>query len=281
MDILHSSGAMQRKALEWRCSGKRVAFVPTMGFLHEGHLSLMRIARRHADIVVASIFVNPTQFGPNEDFDHYPRDLQQDEDLCRQEHVDVVFCPEIQSMYDADASVSVSEDRLSKGLCGAARPEHFSGVLTIVAKLFNIVLPDVAVFGEKDAQQLRLIRRMVRDLNFPVRILSGPIIRESDGLAKSSRNSNLPPEAREQAPTLHRSLKAAATAVEKGERDVAILRALIEEQLNAAPLGVLDYLAFVDDETLEPVDVLDATTLCALAVQFPGARLIDNYVLLG
>lgn len=280
MDTFHSAATMQRQAREWRRNGTRVALVPTMGFLHEGHLSLMQLARQHADIVVTSIFVNPTQFGPNEDFEQYPRNLTADLEACRHTGVDAVFCPEIDSMYHEDASISVEEDTLSLGLCGGSRPGHFTGVLTIVAKLFNLVLPTCAVFGEKDAQQLRLIRRMVRDLDFPVQILSGPIVREADGLAKSSRNANLSEEARQQAPVIHQALQTAYRAVKNGERSVDRLRQLIQTKLVDAPLGQLDYLEFVDDVSLAAIDnELSSDTLCAIAVNFPGARLIDNLVL--
>lgn len=206
MDVLTAPEEMQSRALTWKRAGTLTGLVPTMGFLHEGHLSLVRIARERSDNLVLSLFVNPTQFGPGEDLDRYPKAVERDLDLCRREGVDVVFLPEAGGMYADDSSVSVGETVLSRGLCGASRPQHFTGVLTVVAKLFNLCQPDLAVFGEKDAQQLRLIRRMVRDLNFPVDIVSGPILREEDGVAMSSRNSNLSPEARAQAPLLRQAL---------------------------------------------------------------------------
>jgi pantoate--beta-alanine ligase len=251
-----------------------------MGYLHEGHLSLIRIARDASEKVVVSLFVNPTQFGPNEDLDRYPRSVSRDLALCEQEGVDVVFLPSSGNMYAEDASVTVREERLSTGLCGRSRPVHFTGVLTVVAKLFNLCLPDVAVFGEKDAQQIRLIRRMVRDLNFPVRILSGPIVREADGVAMSSRNANLSPEARAQAPVLQRTLEAMARARAAGETSAEKLRVVADDVLAEADLGELDYLEIVDDETLQSVAILgEKKVLVAIAVQFPGARLIDNRVM--
>jgi len=193
MKIIHTPEEMQQAAQALRREGKTIGFVPTMGFLHEGHLSLMRIAREAADVVVSSIFVNPTQFGPNEDLDAYPRDFERDEKLCREAGVDLLFYPSSENMHLAGHSVWVNEESLTGVLCGAARPGHFRGVCTVVAKLLNMVLPDLMVLGEKDAQQLRVLHRMVRDLNFPVEIVSGPIVREADGLAMSSRNKYLSP----------------------------------------------------------------------------------------
>lgn len=280
MEVLEHPAGMQEKALGWRREGVTVGLVPTMGYLHEGHLSLIRIARSAAEKVVVSLFVNPTQFGPDEDLDRYPRSVQRDLDLCKQEGVDVVFLPSSGSMYADDASVTVREETLSAGLCGRSRPVHFTGVLTVVAKLFNLCLPDVAVFGEKDAQQIRLIRRMVRDLNFPVRVLSGPIVREADGVAMSSRNANLSPEARARAPVLQRALQAIENARGAGETSAEKLRAVAEEVLAVADPGELDYLEIVDDETLQPIATLgERKVLVAIAVQFPGARLIDNRVM--
>lgn len=280
MEVVSDPQAMQQKALAWRRQGIKIGLVPTMGFLHEGHLSLIRIAKAQADVVLLSLFVNPTQFGPNEDLDRYPRNLERDLALCEAEGVAVVFAPEAGAIYAADASVSLQENLLSQGLCGRSRPVHFGGVLTVVAKLFNLCLPNLAVFGEKDAQQLRLIQRMVRDLNFPVEIIPGPIVREPDGLAMSSRNSNLTPEARAQATVLRKSLLAMAEMVRQGVRDLAPLREQANACLLEAPLGVLDYLEWVDNETLQPVErICDRPVLAAMAVEFPGARLIDNLVI--
>jgi pantoate--beta-alanine ligase len=280
MKVVDQPAGMQETVLRWKREGVTTALVPTMGFLHEGHLSLIRIARASADRVVLSLFVNPTQFGPQEDLDRYPRAVERDLELCRKEGVDVVFLPESGSMYADNASVTVQEDRLSLGLCGGSRPGHFTGVLTVVAKLFNICLPEVSVFGEKDAQQIRLIRRMVRDLNFPVEILSGPIVREPDGVAMSSRNSNLSPEERQQAPIVQKALQAVRVAHAQGEHRVSILRDIASAVIAESDLAELDYLEMVDDESLEPVERTGSrAVLVAIAVRFPGARLIDNLVL--
>ena len=280
MKIIESTSEMQQAALALRAQGRRIGFVPTMGNLHDGHLSLVRIAKQHADVVVVSIFVNPTQFGPNEDFAAYPRTFAADRALCEREGVDLVFYPSVPELYPAGASVSVAENSLSRTLCGAARPGHFDGVCTVVAKLFNVVLPHVAVFGEKDAQQLRVIRRMVRDLRFPVEIVSGPTAREPDGLARSSRNQYLTAEQRPQAVCLRRALDEAERLFAAGERDpqklVAAMRALIAK----APAAKIDYVAIVDDETLQPLaGPIARPALAALAVWVGQPRLIDNAVL--
>ena len=279
MNIIRHPSDMQHWALEQRRAGVRVGFVPTMGYLHEGHLSLVKRARAHADVVVVSIFVNPTQFGPNEDFAKYPRDWGRDERLCREGGVDVLFAPPAEEIYAHDASISIQEARLSTGLCGASRPGHFAGVCTVVAKLFNLVQPTCAVFGEKDAQQLRVIRRMVRDLDFPVTIVPGPIVREADGLAMSSRNARLTPEERAQALCLRRALDAVEKEFAEGERDADALRKLAQKIIGQAPLARVDYVELVDDETLDPVILVERNALCAIAVHFPSARLIDNTVL--
>ena len=277
--ILRDPAALQASALAWKRAGRRVGFVPTMGYLHAGHRALMEQARPQADVLVVSIFVNPLQFGPNEDLGRYPRDFARDEALCRDAGVDVIFYPEAATLYAADHSVYVEETRLGQGLCGRARPGHFRGVTTVVAKLFNLVLPDFAVFGEKDAQQLRIIRRMVRDLAFPVEIVSGPTVREADGLAMSSRNAMLKPEERAQATVLRQALDEAERLHGAGERSTHRLKAAMQAVLTRAPLAQVDYLEVVDDQTLEPVEAVDRPTPIALAVKFPSARLIDNTVL--
>lgn len=279
MEVIDRSETMQARSLELKREGRSIAFVPTMGFLHEGHLSLMDIARSRAEILVVSIFVNPTQFGANEDLDQYPRDLRRDLGLCEDRGVDIVFAPESTVMYAEDASCWVDEEGLSKGLCGATRPGHFRGVCTVVAKLFNLVQPNLAVFGEKDAQQLRIIRRMVRDLNFPIEIVGGAIVREADGLALSSRNRYLSAEEREQALCLQRALKRAEQLFEKGEKNAAKIERQIFEIVDAEPLAEIDYIALVDESTLIPVSQIESATLVALAVDFNGTRLIDNKVL--
>ena len=280
MNILQTAREMQQTALALRAQGKRIGFVPTMGNLHEGHLSLLRIARQHADVVVVSIFVNPTQFGPNEDFAAYPRTFEADRALCEQEHADIVFYPSVPEMYPGGTSVSVTENSLSRTLCGASRPGHFDGVCTIVAKLFNIVLPHIAVLGEKDAQQLRVLRRMVRDLRFPVEILPGPTIREPDGLARSSRNQYLTPAQRPQAACLRRALDEAERLFAQGERDPGKLIAAMRVLIAQAPDAKIDYASIVDDETLQPLDgPIVRPALAALAVWVGKPRLIDNTTL--
>lgn len=279
MQIIRQPAEMQAAALGWKRAGRRVGFVPTMGYLHDGHRSLIETARARADVVVVSIFVNPIQFGPNEDFSRYPRDFARDEALCQAAGADVVFYPEPATMYAPDHSVYVEETRLGQGLCGTSRPGHFRGVTTVVAKLFNLVLPDLAVFGEKDAQQIRIIRRLVRDLAFPVEIVSGPTVREADGLAMSSRNALLSPDERAQAVCLRRALLEAQRLFQAGERSARTLEIAMRAVIAVSPLARVDYVELVDDDTLEPVQRLDRPTLVALAVRFPSARLIDNLVL--
>ena len=280
MKIIASASEMQQTALALRAAGKRLAFVPTMGNLHDGHLSLVRLAKARADVVVVSIFVNPTQFGPNEDFAAYPRTFEADRALCEREGVDLIFHPSVPDMYPEGASVGVIESSLSRTLCGAARPGHFAGVCTVVAKLFNLVLPHVAVFGEKDAQQLRIIRRMVRDLRFPVEIVAGPTAREADGLARSSRNQYLTAEQRPQAVCLRRALDEAERRFAAGERDPAALVAAMRAVVARAPAAKIDYVEIVDDETLQPLaGPIARPALAALAVWVGQPRLIDNAVL--
>jgi pantoate--beta-alanine ligase len=259
-----------------RAGGARVGLVPTMGALHEGHLSLIRAARAENDVVVVSIFVNPTQFGPNEDYAKYPRDPQRDLLLVEQAGGDLVFDPSADEMYAVDRSTWVDVQGLTQGLCGRSRPGHFRGVCTVVAKLLAICQPDKAYFGEKDAQQLAVIQRMVRDLNTRVEIVPCPTVREADGLAMSSRNVRLTPEARVQAPALNRALQAAKAAVEGGERSAAILDRIIRGVLTLAPLGEIDYVEIVRADDLTPVVMLEGTCLMAVAVRFGDVRLIDN-----
>ncbi|MDZ8117162.1 pantoate--beta-alanine ligase [Pontiella agarivorans] len=279
MKIIESPREMQQTALELKRAGKTIGFVPTMGFLHEGHLSLIEAARSQCDVLVVSIFVNPAQFGPNEDLDAYPRDFERDESLCVEEGVDILFYPEGEGMYASDASCWVDETRLSVGLCGGSRPGHFRGVCTVVAKLFNLVQPDRAVFGEKDAQQLRVIERMVRDLNFPVKIIRGPIVREPDGLAMSSRNRYLNAEQRRQALCLKQALDLAESLVAEGDRSVESIRQQMRVLIGTVSGAEIDYIEFVDDVTMAPVEVIESETLVALAVKIGATRLIDNMVL--
>jgi len=262
-----------------RKRGQQIGLVPTMGALHEGHLSLIRLARKHSDFVVVSIFVNPTQFGPKEDYKKYPRDLKKDAALCQTAGADLIFVPDVKEVYPEGFSTYVNVEGLTKGLCGASRPGHFRGVATVVSKLFNIVQPDVAVFGQKDAQQLAVIRRMTADLDLPVKIIGGPIVRERDGLAMRSRNAYLTMEERAEAVTLSRALKLAEGMVKSGKRKAEIVKREIAKLLRRdAPLGEIDYIEIVDNETLKPVKQIQKNTLIALAVKFPSARLIDNII---
>ncbi|HPC19054.1 MAG: pantoate--beta-alanine ligase [Kiritimatiellae bacterium] len=280
MRIIESALEMQQTALVLRAQGERIGFVPTMGNLHAGHLSLIRIARQQAGTAVVSIFVNPTQFGPNEDYAAYPRTFAADRAACERAGVDLVFHPAVTEMYPEGASVSVTENALSRTLCGASRPGHFDGVCTIVAKLFHLIQPHVAVFGEKDAQQLRIIRRMVRDLRMPVEIVAGPTVREPDGLALSSRNQYLDADQRRQAACLHLALEECRRRFAAGMRDprelAAAMRALIARHPAARP----DYIEIVDNETLAPLTgPIVRPALAALAVRVGAPRLIDNTVL--
>ena len=283
MRIISSAVAMQQAALSWKRRGVRVGFVPTMGYLHAGHLSLVREARKRVGKngqVVVSIYVNPTQFAPTEDLAKYPRDLKRDLKLCREAGVDVVFTPGDAEMYpgkfDSGFSTYVVEEKLSCSMEGAARPTHFRGVTTVVAKLFNLVLPDVAVFGQKDFQQAAIIKRMVADLNFQVKIVVAPTLREPDGLAMSSRNKFLNAEQRAQAVILFHALRAASLAVKTKSVSAARLKADLIEFITAAPLARLDYVEFFDPETLFPVAQVKRDTQMALAVFIGKTRLIDN-----
>jgi len=261
--------------------GTRCVFVPTMGALHEGHAALVRTAREIAGPggnVLVSIFVNPLQFGPNEDFAKYPRTLIEDLSICRDNGADAIFVPKAEDLYPTDRSIQLTETQLSRRLCGASRPGHFDGVCTVVAKLFNLVQPDDAVFGKKDYQQLAIIRRLVRDLDFNLVIHGVDTVREPDGLAMSSRNRYLTPEERAQAPTIRRALlQARDRYVKDGERDPQVLRKLITDEIAAhAPLGRLDYAEIVDTSTLDQITAQTELALVAIAVFFGGARLIDN-----
>ncbi len=279
MEVFTAPDALNKWSQAQKRAGKRVGLVPTMGCLHEGHLSLIREARKQSDCVVVSIFVNPTQFGPSEDYAAYPRCEARDMELCHAEGACAVFLPQPEDMYPADASTWIEEVVLAKGYCGAQRPTHFRGVCTVVAKLFNIVRPDIAVFGQKDFQQVAVIRRMVRDLNFPIDILCAPIVRDDDGLAKSSRNTYLTPENRKTALVLSRSLFAAKAAVEQGELSAAVLETYIRTETMAQG-WVPDYVNVVDSTTLQPLEkVLPGHSVILLACRKDGLRLIDNLLL--
>jgi pantoate--beta-alanine ligase len=285
MRSINSPQAMQRMARTWKQEGSRIGFVPTMGFLHEGHMSLVRAARKWVGAggrVVVSIYVNPTQFGPKEDFSSYPRNLKRDRALCRAENVDAIFCPSDRTMYpEREArgfSTYVVEEQLSRGFEGTARPGHFRGVTTIVAKLFNCVLPDVAVFGAKDWQQAAVIQRMARDLNFPLKVVIAPTIREPDGLAMSSRNAYLNAEEREQAKGLFTALREARRIVRKSRQPIPAknLKERLLESITAKPAARVDYIEFFDPVSLVREENVRRGTHLALAVYIGRTRLIDN-----
>jgi pantoate--beta-alanine ligase len=279
MKIINSVSSMRKKALKWRQEGLSVALVPTMGFFHEGHLALMRAAGSKADRVVVSLFVNPAQFGPNEDLNRYPRDFDRDSKLAKKEGVDCLFCPESGDIYPSGFQTWIRVERLSQGLCGASRPEHFRGVATIVAKLFIIVQPDIAIFGQKDFQQLQVIRRMVRDLNIPVNIIAHPIIREPDGLAMSSRNTYLDAKERGSALSLFQALRLAEKMVAKGCRSGPEIVQAVRNHIQSFGNTKIDYIFFGDPETLKQSQDIVGETLLALAVWIGKTRLIDNTLL--
>jgi pantoate--beta-alanine ligase len=279
MEIFRTAAELQKFSLAAKRSGKIIGLVPTMGFLHAGHASLIDIARKKADIVIVSIFVNPTQFAPTEDLDKYPRDFEHDLELCTAHGADVIYAPAPEAMYEADASTWVEEVKLSKVLCGVSRPIHFRGVTTVVAKLFNLTLPDVAVFGEKDAQQLLVIKRMVRDLNFPVEIIAAPLVRQNDGLALSSRNRYLSDTEKTNALVLSQSLYAARGAIEShGLEGIDLIIEAMKEKITAAG-GRVDYIEALDTANLEPPSAETREILLALAVFFGTTRLIDNQII--
>lgn len=262
-----------------RSAGARVGLVPTMGYFHAGHRSLMRAARDENDVVVVSLFVNPTQFAPDEDLACYPRDFDGDRAACGAEGVDLLFAPPVEEMYPGGTRTTVHVEGLTAGLCGRSRPHHFDGVTTVVAKLFSITGPCRAYFGRKDAQQVAVIRTLVRDLNFPVEVVACPLVRESDGLAMSSRNAYLTPSDRVAATALYRGLRSVASAVESGGRDAEVLRADLAAQLDATAGVELEYAEVVDAETLEPVPTLGGDVLVAVAARVGATRLIDNVTL--
>lgn len=263
----------------WRAEGLTVGLVPTMGYLHEGHQSLIARSVAENDRTVVSDFVNPIQFGPTEDLATYPRDIERDAALCESTGANLIFHPEADEMYAPDFCTYVDMDHLTKGLCGKTRPIHFRGVCTVVSKLFHIVQPDRAYFGQKDAQQLAVIRRMVRDLNMPLTIVGCPIIREEDGLAKSSRNTYLSAEERKAALCLSRGLNKGKAAVEAGETDAEKVKAIITAEIEAEPLSRIDYVEIVDWNNLEPVSSTEGSILAAVAVYIGQTRLIDNFII--
>src|SRR5947209_3819617 len=281
MRTISSAAEMTAVSREVRRSGKRLGFVPTMGALHQGHLSLVRTARSQSDIVVVSIFVNPKQFGPTEDFSRYPRTFEQDSALLQAEKADYIFAPLVEEMYAPGATSWVTVEEISERLDGRSRPGHFRGVTTVVSKLFNIIQPDLAFFGQKDAAQVAIIRKMVSDLNFDVRIVVCPIVREQDGLAMSSRNVYLTPEQRKPAIVLYRSLMRVQTLADQGESDAAKLIAAGKQVIGEQPAARLDYFEIVGNNTLEPVNDIARGALVAVAAYVGSTRLIDNIVLIG
>ena len=272
---------MRERAEDLRRDGLRIAVVPTMGYLHSGHLSLLEAARARADIVILTIFVNPSQFGPAEDLASYPRDEPGDIARARTAGIDLAFCPDAQAMYPTGYQTHVTVDELARPLCGVSRPHHFRGVATVVCKLFHITRPHLAVFGQKDYQQFVVVRQMVRDLDLGIDIVGMPIVREADGLAMSSRNVYLSPEERHQAVCLHHGLESAQKAFhDQGERDPAALLARAHEAITRAPLARIDYVELRDADTLAPVtSTIDRPVVLAMAVFFGKTRLIDNAVL--
>ncbi len=279
IEVIRDPAEMRARAEALRAAGKRICVVPTMGYLHEGHLSLLRAGRARADVLVLTLFVNPTQFGPGEDLDRYPCDEAGDLAKAAECGADLAFCPAADAMYDPGHQTWVTVEELSKPLCGASRPGHFRGVATIVTKLFHITRPHVAVFGQKDFQQLALLRRMNTDLDFGIDIVGMPIVREPDGLALSSRNAYLSPEQRGQAVCLSRGLAAARTAFAAGERDGTALLGAAQAEIDAAPLARIDYLELRDAASLTEIDRVSSPAVLAMAVFFGKTRLIDNTVL--
>ncbi len=275
MKICRTVDEMRQVVDQWRSAGKRIGLVPTMGYLHAGHTSLMDIARQNADRVVVSVFVNPTQFGPTEDLDKYPRDFERDVRACEEHGVDAVFAPTPAVMYGENFSTWVKEEELSPVMCGVTRPIHFRGVCTVCLKLFNIARADVAVFGRKDAQQALIIERMVRDLNVPIRIITAPLVREADGLALSSRNRYLSEDEHRRALSLSRGILGAQAAFEAGERDSAKLIAMVEQSVTEQG-GKIDYVVLNGRDDLRPIATVDRPALIAAAVYFGTTRLIDN-----
>lgn len=277
LKIAHTITEVRHCVKEWKRQGLSIGLVPTMGYLHEGHKSLIDRAVRENDKVVVSIFVNPIQFGPNEDLATYPRDMDRDSKICAEAGANLIFNPAPKEMYFQDAATYINVENLTEELCGAKRPGHFTGVCTVVSKLFNIVTPDKAYFGEKDAQQLAVIKRMVRDLNFDIEIVGCPIIREEDGLAKSSRNTYLSSKEREEALCLNKSLKKAKELLEKDETASSKIKEAIEEEIAKVPSSKIDYIEIVDSLSLKPVEKIEKSILIALAVYIGKTRLIDNF----
>jgi pantoate--beta-alanine ligase len=276
MKVIRKIEEMQKIADEYRLADKKIGFVPTMGYLHEGHLSLMEAATEKSDVLAVSIFVNPTQFSPDEDLEEYPRDIQRDEKRLAEIGCDVLFYPTEAMMYPSGYKTYVIVEDITQKLCGTSRPTHFRGVTTVVTKLFNIIKPHVAVFGQKDAQQAIVIKKMVKDLNMDIEIVTAPIVREADGLAMSSRNVYLSEAEREDALSLNQSLNTVKQMIENGERDANLLKRKIQEMINVKSHTKIDYVSIVDTTNLEEVENISGEVLIALAVFVGKTRLIDN-----
>jgi len=277
--IITTVKEMQAYSNQLRREGKIIAFVPTMGFLHEGHLSLIKEGKKRGDCVVMSIFVNPTQFGPGEDFEAYPRDFERDCSLAQSAGTDIIFAPGKKELYSSEYQTYIQLEKLPNHLCGISRPVHFRGVATVVTKLFNIVKPHIAIFGKKDYQQLMVIRQMVSDLNFDIEIIGAPIVRENDGLAMSSRNTYLTPEQRKSALSLYKSLQKAEELVKSGISNAKQIIDAVTELISSYPETSIDYISICDPETLADMNTIDKPALMALAVKVGKTRLIDNKVL--
>jgi pantoate--beta-alanine ligase len=276
MEIIDTVARMQKRSEEIRLAGERIAFVPTMGFLHDGHLRLMAEGRRLGDVLVISIFVNPTQFGPAEDYQEYPRDMEGDISKAREAGVDIIFAPSVEEMYPVESQTKVVVQRLTEHLCGLSRIGHFEGVATVVGKLFNITKPHFAIFGQKDYQQLLVIRRMVKDLNMDIEVIGVPTVREPDGLAMSSRNRYLNPEERESALCLKKSIDMASALTKEGERNANRIKSAIQGLILSYPFTNIEYISICDSLTFEDMDTVEGECLLALAVKVGKTRLIDN-----
>ena len=276
MEVITSVAAMQELGAKWRQENRKVGLVPTMGYLHQGHLSLAQASVRDNEITVMSIFVNPIQFGVNEDLDTYPRDLTGDVEKAASVGVDYIFAPQAADMYPDGFATSMDLSGVTETLCGASRPGHFQGVMVVLTKLFHLVQPQKAYFGQKDGQQLAVIRKFVKDLNFPLEIVGVPIVREPDGLAMSSRNTYLDAESRAQAVVLNQALRMAGKVYGEGESDAECLKKIARDQIETAPLAEIEYVELVDAETMQPVDYITGPVMLAVAVRFKGTRLIDN-----
>ncbi|MBS6507491.1 MAG: pantoate--beta-alanine ligase [Paraclostridium bifermentans] len=278
MQIINNIKEIRKQVKDWKNDGLSVALVPTMGYLHEGHESLIKKASEDNDKVIVSIFVNPMQFGINEDLSTYPRNIDRDSDICEKNGASLIFNPSVEEMYTDGFSTFVDLNNLTSGLCGKSRPTHFRGVCTVVSKLFNIVSPDKAYFGQKDAQQLSIIKQMVTDLNFDVEIVNCPIVRETDGLAKSSRNIYLSKEERQASTIINKSLKKAKALIKSGERDSKNVIDFIKNEISKQPLAKIDYVSIVDNNTMKNIKTIEDGSLIAVAVFIGNTRLIDNFI---